>query len=210
MEEKIRRDRYQRELRTKLAEALQSGAGFFRGVQRDGSSLGQSLPEVLGRLLDWVIPDLYPKLEMGIRHLKGTEANEFLTAANLNALPTVFHDGEHGLNLVIKEGAKSVPHLVVEAIKDGVIKRVQELFAPEEKIERVRLPTGCQTLFLWKAGFFNLWQAAGKVAAKAGQPSFGQARGHRGVEDELLLFEISQGRVDGGQAVAQSLPGFRW
>lgn len=125
-DEKNRLDRYQRQLRTKLAEALQAGTGFFRGVQRDVSPLGQSLPEVLGRLLDWVIPDLYPKLEMGIRHLKGTEAIEFLTAANLNALPTVFHDGEHGLNLVIKEGAKSVPHLSAEICKEVLAYLIRE------------------------------------------------------------------------------------
>jgi hypothetical protein len=94
MEEKNRRERFQRDLRNKLTEALQSGTGFFRGVQQDGSTLGQALPEVLARLLDWVIPDLYPKLEMGIRPLKGDEAEKFLTAANLNALPPVFHAGE--------------------------------------------------------------------------------------------------------------------
>lgn len=126
VEEKNRRERYQRELRTKLTQALQSGSGFFRGVQRDGSSLGQSLPEVFSRLLDWTIPDLYPKLEMGVRHLKGDEAEKFLTAANLNALPPVFYDGDQGLNLVTKEGAKFVPHLSADICKEVLAYLVRE------------------------------------------------------------------------------------
>ena len=85
-EEKVRRDKNHRSLRSKLSEVLQSGSGFFRGVQHDGSSLGQSLQDVFHSLLDLVIPDLYQKLEMGIRPLKGDESEKFLTAANLNGL----------------------------------------------------------------------------------------------------------------------------
>ncbi|MGD2092545.1 MAG: BREX system P-loop protein BrxC, partial [Candidatus Aminicenantes bacterium] len=110
-DEKIRWDKNQRLLRTKLSESLQSGTGFFRGVQYDSSGLGQTLQEVLHRLLDIVIPDIYPKLELGIRHLKGDEAEKFLTAANLNGLPPVFYDGENGLFLVIKQDGKFLPNL---------------------------------------------------------------------------------------------------
>ncbi|MEJ5330219.1 MAG: BREX system P-loop protein BrxC [Desulfobaccales bacterium] len=126
VEEKNRRERYQRELRTALSQALQSGSGFFRGVQRDGSSLGQSISEVFGQLMDWTIPALYPKLEMGVRHLKGDEAEKFLTAANLNALPPVFYDGNQGLNLVTKEGAKFVPNLSAEICKEVLAYLVRE------------------------------------------------------------------------------------
>lgn len=125
-EEKVRKDRYQRLLRTKLTEVIQSGSGFFRGVQRDGSSLGQSLPEVLQKLLDLVIPDLYPKLEMGIRPLKGDEAEKFLTAANLRGLPPVFHDGPNALNLVINQGGKFVPNISADICKEVLAYLVRE------------------------------------------------------------------------------------
>ncbi len=117
-EEKMRQDRYQRELRTRLSDALKSGSGFFRGVQKDSSVLGQSLPDVLAKLFDWIIPDLYPKLEMGIRPLKGTEARDFLMAVNLNGLSPVFYDGDNGLNLVTKQGGKFVPNLAADVCRE--------------------------------------------------------------------------------------------
>ena len=117
-EEKVRRDRYQRLLRNKLIEVIQSGSGYFRGVEKEGSALGQSLYEVFQKLLNLVIPDLYPKLEMGIRPLKGDEADKFLLAANLSGLPPVFYDGEHALNLVINQGGKFVPNLPSDICKE--------------------------------------------------------------------------------------------
>lgn len=117
-EEKTRRDRCQRNMRSKIAEALQAGTGFFRGVQHDGSALGKELPEVVHGMLDRVIPDLYPKLELGIRPLKGDEPEKMLTAVNLNALPPVCYDGENGLSLVIKQGKKLVPNPGAEICKE--------------------------------------------------------------------------------------------
>lgn len=125
-EEKLRRDRYQRELRAKLLDVLRAGAGFFRGVQRDGSALGQTFPEIFGNLFNWIIPDLYPKLEMGIRPLKGTEARDLLVAANLNGLLPVFYDGENGLNLVARQGGKSVPNLASEICREILAYLVRE------------------------------------------------------------------------------------
>ena len=93
----------------KLAEALQAGTGLFRGVSKDGSDLGKTISEIFKGLFDVAVPDLYPKLEIGARSLKGTEAEEILKAANLNGLSQVFYDGS-GLNLVIKDGAKFVPN----------------------------------------------------------------------------------------------------
>ena len=109
-EEKIRCDRFKRQLRYRLAEAVQSGKGFFRGIEREGSSLGRSMEEIFSQFFNEVIPELYPKLEMGTRPLKGDEASQFLTAANLNGLSAVFYEGEHGLSLVIKEGSRYVPN----------------------------------------------------------------------------------------------------
>ncbi|MBI3990074.1 MAG: BREX system P-loop protein BrxC [candidate division NC10 bacterium] len=123
-EEKIRRDRIGRELRTKLGDALRGGSGFFRGVQYDGSTLGATLPEALSALLDKAMPALYPKLRMGVRPLKGDEPEKVLTAANLAGLPPVFYHGENGLNLVVNQGGRYVPnpsaevaHEVLEYLK---------------------------------------------------------------------------------------------
>ncbi len=125
-EEKVRRDKYHRTLRTKLGDAIQSGAGFFRGIQHDGSSLGQTMPEVFAGLMDLIIPDLYPKLEMGIRHLKGDECDKFLTAANLNGLTPVFYDGEGGLSLVSNHAGKYLPNLSSDICKEILSYLVRE------------------------------------------------------------------------------------
>ncbi len=125
-DEKVRRDRYQRELRSKIVEALHAGAGFFRGVQKDGSALGGSFSDSLHKMFDDVIPAVYPKLEMGIRQLSGNEAKDFLTAANLNGLPPVFYDGQDGLSLVIKQGDKFVPNVSADICKEILAYLVRE------------------------------------------------------------------------------------
>ena len=102
--------RYQRLLRERLVQALQAGTGLFRGVSRDGSALGKTLAEVFRRLFDETVPDLYPKLEMGVRPLRGTEAEEILKAANLTGLSSLFYEGEQGLGLVTRDGVRFVPN----------------------------------------------------------------------------------------------------
>ncbi len=108
----------QNRLRDSLASALEGGHGVFRGVAYDGSSLGNNLGEILKSFFNSIVPDLYPKLEMGVRALKGTEAEEVLKSANLSALPQVFYDGKEGLNLVIKQGTKFVPNPSAEVATD--------------------------------------------------------------------------------------------
>ena len=110
--------RLQSRLRDKVTEAVQGGTGLFRGVGKDGSALGKSLPEILKKLLDLAMPDLYPKLEMGARSLKGTEPEEVLKAANLSGLSQVFYTGNQGLGLVIKEGTKWVPNPSADVAKE--------------------------------------------------------------------------------------------
>jgi len=117
-DEKVRRDRFQRELRGKLVEVTQSGTGFFQSVQRDASSLGQSLAEVIHGLLDYAVPTLYPKIELGNRAVKGDEAEKLLTAANLNGLPPVFYEADNGLSLVAKEQGRFVPNLGAEICRE--------------------------------------------------------------------------------------------
>ena len=99
---------YQSRLRERFVEALDKGTGMFRGVARDASSLGKTLGEIIKNFLEKVVFDLYPKLEMGSRSLKGDEPDVFLKAADLTALPQVFYSGANGLNLISKEGVKHV------------------------------------------------------------------------------------------------------
>lgn len=109
---------YESRLRDKIIEALERGTGMFRGVARDASSLGKNLGEIVKKLLDQVVPDLFPKLEMGSRPLRGDEPDTFLKAADLKALPQVFYAGDRGLALVTKEGAKYVPNPNADVAKE--------------------------------------------------------------------------------------------
>jgi hypothetical protein len=109
---------YQSRLRDKLVVAMESGTGIFQGKKWDASALGKNLSEIVKKLLGKVVPDLYPKLEMGSRPLKGTEAELILKAADLKALPSVFYAGDDGLGLVISEGAKLVPNPAAEIAKE--------------------------------------------------------------------------------------------
>ncbi len=117
-EEKIRRDRFQRKLKKGFTEAVASGVGFFRGVRKDGSALGKSIGDVFSKLRDEVIPELYPKFELGNRPIKGDEAEKFLAAANLQGLPQVFYEPPEGLNLVIRQSGKAIPNLNAEICRE--------------------------------------------------------------------------------------------
>lgn len=107
-DEKTAKNGYETRLRDKLTEAMECGVGMFRGVQKDASGLGKGLSEILKKLFGQIVPDLYPKLPMGSRPLKGDEAEQILKAADLKVLPKVFYEGEQGLSLVIKDGVKLV------------------------------------------------------------------------------------------------------
>ncbi|MBI4586093.1 MAG: BREX system P-loop protein BrxC [Planctomycetes bacterium] len=116
--EKVEEDRSKKRLREKCTEALQSGQGFFRGVAKDGSGLGKTLEEIFKNFFDYLVPQLYPKLELGARHLDGNEAEEVLKAANLNGLPQVLYAGEKGLNLIVQQGNKLVPNPQAEIARE--------------------------------------------------------------------------------------------
>jgi len=109
---------YESRLHDKIVEVLERGTGMFRGVARDASSLGKNLGEIIKKLLDQIVPDLYPKLEMGSRPLRGDEPDIFLRAADLKALPQVFYAGDRGLGLVTKEGSKYVPNPNADVAKE--------------------------------------------------------------------------------------------
>ncbi|AFY60111.1 BREX system P-loop protein BrxC [Synechococcus sp. PCC 6312] len=109
---------YENRLRDKLTQGMERGTGMFRGVQNDASALGKSLGEILKKLFGQIVPDLYPKLQMGSSSLKGDEAEQILKTADLKVLPKVFYEGEQGLALVVKDGAKLVIHTNAEVSKE--------------------------------------------------------------------------------------------
>jgi hypothetical protein len=117
-DEKNSKNGYETRLRDKLTEAMERGTGMFRGVQKDASALGKGLGEILKKLFGQVVPDLYPKLQMGSRPLKGDEAEQILKAADLKALPNVFYVGDHGLGLVVKDGPKNIVSTNADVAKE--------------------------------------------------------------------------------------------
>lgn len=117
-DEKNSKNGYETRLRDKLTEAMERGTGMFRGVQKDASALGKNLSEILKKLFSQIVPDLYPKLQMGSRPLKGDEAEQILKAADLKALPNVFAPGDQGLGLVIREGAKNIVNTKADVAKE--------------------------------------------------------------------------------------------
>jgi hypothetical protein len=117
-EEKVRRDRMQRTLRTRLMERVATGSGFFQGVRKDASALGQTLAEIFAKLRDEAIPTLYPKFEMGNRPVRPDDAEKLLTATNLHGLPPIFYEAPEGLNLVIRQSGKAVPNLNAEICRE--------------------------------------------------------------------------------------------
>lgn len=117
-DEKTRRDRYHRQLRSALIEAIEAGKSFFQGVGRDATLLGPNLAEMLNGMLGIAIPTLYPKLEIGALPLAGKEVETFLTATNLNGLPKVFYHEKPNLSLVVKQGGQFLPNLGCELCRD--------------------------------------------------------------------------------------------
>jgi hypothetical protein len=110
----------EKKLMAALTKAVENGVGFFRAREMRSGDLGKDLSEMLRTLFERIIPDLYPKVGLGCRRLKGSEAEDFLKQANLNSLPQVFYSGEQGLNLVIKENNRFVPNPNAEIAQEIV------------------------------------------------------------------------------------------
>lgn len=110
--------RLEERLKDRLEAALAAGRGYFRGVEKTGAALGKGLGEILKALFDYAVPELYPKLEMGSRPLKGNEAEEILRAANLNGLSKIFYGPPEGLDLVVQEGNKYVVNNQAPVVKE--------------------------------------------------------------------------------------------
>ena len=99
-DEKALMRRIELRLVEKVGTTLFAGTGYHTGNTYDGSDLGNTLGEAIRGFLGKTMPQIYPKLVAV--SLKGSEADELLKAANLNNVPTVLHDGDTGLGLVIK------------------------------------------------------------------------------------------------------------
>ncbi|MDQ3754996.1 MAG: hypothetical protein M3371_09720 [Acidobacteriota bacterium] len=120
-EENRRADRAARDLRQRLIAPLHNGTGFFRGVQRDVAAFGGiTLPQAVHGFVEYAMPELYPKFDMGARTINGDEPQKFLTAANLKGLPPIFYDGEGGLELVTTQGGKTVPNAAAEICREVI------------------------------------------------------------------------------------------
>lgn len=117
-DEKNSKNGFETRLRDKLTEAMESGTGMFRGVQKDASALGKVLSEILKKHFGQAVPELYPKLPMGSRSLKGDEAEHILKAVDLKVLPKVFYEGDQGLAMVVKDGAKLVINTNADVAKE--------------------------------------------------------------------------------------------
>ncbi len=132
-EEKTLESRWKARLREKMSEALYSGVGYFRGVAKEGSALGRNYIEAVRGFLAYVVPSLYPKLRLGARPLKGTEAEDVLKAANLTALPQVFYGGEGGTDLIGERGGKYYANAEAEIARE-VLGQIQRQHAYGNKV----------------------------------------------------------------------------
>jgi len=110
-DEKMRRDTIRRKLRGQLLARIEGGTAFFKGVQYDATALGANLTVAVHGLLDKAVPDLYPKIEIGVLPLAGTEPDKFLSSTNLAGLPEVFYDDSNDRALVVKQSNRMVPNL---------------------------------------------------------------------------------------------------
>ncbi len=124
-DEKSAEARHKNRLREKAAEGLFQGVGYFRGVSKEGPALGKTHNESIKAFLDYVVPQLYTKIRLGARPLKGTEAEEVLKAANLSALPAVFYGGDAGIDLIVEKNGKWLPNPEADIAREvlGYIQR---------------------------------------------------------------------------------------
>ncbi len=123
----------QRRLREKMMQALEQGQGLFQGMTKEADTLGKNIGEMLKTFFDFAVPTLYPKLEMGVRELKGDEVGNILKSDNLSALPQIFYPGSKGLNLVVKEDTKYVPNPEADIARE-VLNYLNHQYSYGEKV----------------------------------------------------------------------------
>lgn len=148
-DEKSRRDRIRRKLRSSLLACVEGGTAFFKGVQYDATALGSSLTAALHALLDKAIPDLYPKIEIGVLPLAGNEPEKFLASTNLTGLPDIFYDDKPELALVVKQSGRMVPNLGCDLCRE-ILGYLQDKHKYGERVTGKMLETHFSGLgFAW-------------------------------------------------------------
>jgi len=103
-QERIKKEKAQRNLRKQFEQAAYSGTAFFRGIKKDVSAQGFDFYDSVKKLLTSWIPELFQKFELGAKNLTGKEAEKILTVVNLNGLPSCFYKGKENFNLIVKQG----------------------------------------------------------------------------------------------------------
>lgn len=116
--ERSSREKLETKLTNTLRRNLEAGVGFFRGIKFEAGDLGTDLGAMVRVMCAKVVPDLYPKVQMGCRQLQGDEPEDFLKQANLSNLAPVFYPGDKGLDLVTKEGNRYVPNVKAEIAQE--------------------------------------------------------------------------------------------
>ncbi len=101
-DEKIKKDKFRKNLLDKIEKSIYSSSLIFRGTERNLNTLGKDLFNSVKLLLEDCIPLLFPKLKSV--KLTGKEAEQILNATNFSGLPLVFYEGTDTLGLIILEG----------------------------------------------------------------------------------------------------------
>ena len=99
--EKRRRQYWQSEVDRLLKEALLQGVGVFQGMtKRPADFHARNWKDVVRGMVQWVVPQLYTRLEEGRVRLSDRAAEKVLLAQDLSRLPPEFYDVDGGLGLV--------------------------------------------------------------------------------------------------------------
>ena len=132
-EERIRKDKAQRDLRKKFEYTAYNGTAFFRGIKKDISAQGLDFFESVRAILSGWIPELFPKFELGAKNLTGKEAQNILTVVNFNGLSSCFYEGKGNFGLVSKQDDRYEINKNAEIIQE-IMRYINEKHAYGEKI----------------------------------------------------------------------------
>ncbi len=132
-EERIRKDKAQRDLRKKFEYTAYNGTAFFRGIKKDVSAQGIDFFESVRAILSGWIPELFPKFELGAKNLTGKEAQNILTVVNFNGLSSCFYEGKGNFGLVSKQDDRYEINKNAEIIQE-IMRFINEKHAYGEKI----------------------------------------------------------------------------
>lgn len=108
--EEERRNRFEQHLREAMMQSLAGGQGIFRGVPYEAVRLGPTVPQIFHALFERVLPEIYPKLALGVQRVNSREAETFLKAARLDTLAQLYYEGGPGALVVRTTDNTFVPN----------------------------------------------------------------------------------------------------